>query len=118
MSKGRNLGEFEMLALAALVRLGRDAYGVTVRSEIETRAKRTVSIGALYATLTRLEEKGLIASRLGEATAQRGGRAKRHFEITALGRRTLERSVAALGAVLGGAFVADRPAGGPGRRNS
>jgi DNA-binding PadR family transcriptional regulator len=111
MGKGQNLGEFEILTLAALVRLGPEAYGVSVRREIEGRAGRDVTIGALYATLDRLEEKGLIASRLGEATAERGGRAKRHFEITALGRARLEKSASMLGQMLGGLFPQDRLAG-------
>ena len=81
MSKGEHLGEFEILTLAALVRLGPDAYGVTVRREIESRTKRSVSIGALYATLARLEEKGMIVSRLGEATPERGGRRKLYWEV-------------------------------------
>ena len=111
MGKGHNLGEFEILTLAALVRLGPEAYGVTVRQEIEGRAGRPVTVGALYATLDRLEEKGLVASRVGEATAERGGRAKRHFEITALGRARLERSASMLGGMLGGLFPRRRAGG-------
>lgn len=111
MSKGQNLGEFEILTLAALVRLGPEAYGVSVRREIESRAGRNVTIGALYATLDRLEEKGLVVSRLGEATAERGGRAKRHFEITAIGRSRLEKSASMLGQMLGGLFTRGRAAG-------
>ena len=111
MGKGQNLGEFEILTLAALVRLGPEAYGVTVREEIESRAGRPVSVGALYATLDRLEEKGMVASRLGEATAERGGRAKRHFEITALGRARLEKSASMLGQMLGGPFPRARAGG-------
>ena len=76
MGKQKNLGEFEILVLAALIRLGADAYGVTIRREIEERANRSVSIGALYSTLARMEEKGYIGSRVGEATPERGGRAK------------------------------------------
>ncbi len=111
MGKGRNLGEFEILTLAALVRLGPEAYGVSVRREIEDRAGRAVTIGALYATLDRLEEKGLVASRRGAATSERGGRAKRHFEITALGRARLEKSASMLGQMLGGLFPQGRAAG-------
>ena len=92
MGKGQNLGEFEILTLAALVRLGPEAYGVTVREEIESRAGRPVSVGALYATLDRLEEKGMVASRLGEATAERGGRAKRYFKLRPAGLRALRDS--------------------------
>jgi len=102
MRKQKNLGEFEMLVLAALVRLGADAYGVTIRREIEERTGRTVSVGALYSTLARLEEKNYVASRVGEATAERGGRAKRFYDINAEGKAQLERSVTALGAMLKG----------------
>ena len=67
MAKGEFLGEFEQLVLIALLRLGDEAYGMAVRREIEARAGRDVSIGAVYATLDRLESKGLVRSRLGEA---------------------------------------------------
>jgi DNA-binding PadR family transcriptional regulator len=97
MLKGKNLGEFEILVLTALVRLGPDAYGVSVRDEIEKRTGRSVSVGALYATLGRLEEKGLVSSRLGAATPERGGRAKKHYQVEAEGRRRLESSLAAFG---------------------
>ncbi len=102
MRKAKNLGEFEILVLAALVRLGADAYGVSIRQEIEERTGRSVSVGALYSTLSRLEEKGYVASRIGEATAERGGRAKRHYVIKAEGQAQLEKSIFALGAMLKG----------------
>lgn len=92
---GENLGEFEVLVLAALVRLGPEAYGVTIRREIETRACRDVSIGALYSTLSRLEAKGLVRSRMGDPTPERGGRAKRHYRIEPRGRALLEQSLTA-----------------------
>jgi DNA-binding PadR family transcriptional regulator len=79
------LGHFEHLVLLALIRLGDTAYGVTVRREIAQRTGRDVSIGAIYATLDRLETKGFVKSRVGEPTARRGGRAKRHFRITGRG---------------------------------
>lgn len=101
MHKG-NLGDLEMLVLAALIRLAPEAYGVAVRDELETRARRQISIGALYTTLSRLEEKGLARSRLGDATAERGGRAKRYYEITAEGRAHLERSVQSLSQMVEG----------------
>lgn len=90
-----NLGEFEVLVLAALVRLGPEAYGVTIRQEIETRAGREVAVGALYSTLSRLETKGLVKSRIGEPTRERGGRAKRHYRIEPQGRLLLEQSLTA-----------------------
>ena len=79
------LGEFEHIVVLALLRLGEQAYGVTVRREIETRTGREVSIGAIYATLDRLEEKGYVKSRSGSPTPERGGRSKRFFRVTAKG---------------------------------
>ena len=102
MPKGEFLGEFEQLVLLALIRLGEGAYGMAVRREIETRADRDVSIGAVYATLDRLEEKGLVKSRLGEASDARGGRAKKCFSITAAGARALEKSQQAFRQMLEG----------------
>ena len=102
MRKTKNLGEFEIIVLAALIRLGADAYGVSIRQEIESRTGRVVSVGALYSTLSRLEEKGYVASRMGDATAERGGRAKRHYVIKAEGEAQLEKSVFVLGKMLKG----------------
>jgi DNA-binding PadR family transcriptional regulator len=97
MAKGDYLGEFEQIVLLALLRLKENAYGMTLRREIHERTGRDVSIGAVYATLDRLEAKGYVSSRLGEPTSERGGRAKRFFRIEADGaaalqdtRRTLE----------------------------
>ena len=92
MASREYLGEFEQIALLALLRLGKNAYGVPVRKEIEKRTKRAVSIGALYSTLDRLEAKGHVVSWLGDPTAERGGRAKRYFRVEPLGIRALERS--------------------------
>ena len=92
MGRGEYLGEFEHIVLLALMRLGNEAYGVTVRKEIEQRTGREVSIGAIYSTLGRLETKGLVKSRVGEPTAARGGRAKRHFDITGRGVRAVNRT--------------------------
>jgi DNA-binding PadR family transcriptional regulator len=85
------IGDFEQLILFALVRLGTDAYGVTIRSEIESRTGRAISAGALYTALDRLERRGLVASRLGEPTAQRGGKRKRLYTIHPAGERALAR---------------------------
>lgn len=93
---GDYLGEFEHVVLLALLRLGDDAYGVTVRQEIAQRTGRDVSVGAIYATLGRLETKGFVRSRLGAPTAERGGRAKRHFRVTTRGIAIVERTHAAL----------------------
>ena len=102
MSKGDYLGEFEQLVLLALLRVGEGAYGMTVRREIEERASRNVSIGAVYATLDRLEEKGLVKSHPGEPTDARGGRAKKCFRMTGAGARALERSQTAVRQMLDG----------------
>lgn len=91
-----HLGEFEQLVLLALLRLGAAGYGVTVREELLRRAGRSVSLGTVYKTLLRLEAKGLAASQIGEPTPERGGRRKKHYTITAAGRRSLSRSLAAL----------------------
>ena len=90
--KTHSLGEFEHIVMLALVRLGTQAYGMTIRREIEQRIKRNVSIGAIYTTLERLEKKGLITSRKGEPTSERGGRAKRYFRVNAPGLKALSRA--------------------------
>ena len=92
MGKNKYLGEFEIVVLATLVRLGKDAYGMTIRREIEERSGRSVSIGSLYATLRRLEAKGYVSTVLGEPTQERGGRAKRYFRLEAEGAEALIRS--------------------------
>jgi DNA-binding PadR family transcriptional regulator len=86
------LGEFEQIVLLALLRLGGDAYGATVCTEIETRGRRGVSVSAVHTTLERLEQKGLIKSRIGDPTPQRGGKRKRHYEVLAPGVRALQAS--------------------------
>lgn len=83
------LGELEYLVLLAVGRLEGDGYGVTIRRELEERAGRSLSLGAIYSTLYRLEEKGHVSSERGEATAERGGRAKRLFRLEASGARAL-----------------------------
>ncbi len=91
-NKETYLGEFEHIVLLALIRLGKDAYGMTIRMEIDERIGRSVSIGAVYTTLERLEKKGLILSQMGEATPQRGGKAKKYFEITPAGKEKLQEA--------------------------
>jgi len=86
------LGSLEHIVLLAVMRLGEDAYGVTVRREIESNTGRDLSIGAVYATLVRLESKGLVRSLAGEPTAERGGRAKRYFRVTADGKAALRNT--------------------------
>jgi PadR family transcriptional regulator PadR len=81
------LGEFEYLLLTAAARLGEDAYGAAIRKEIESSTGRRCSIGALYTTLDRLEAKGFIATWMGDATPQRGGRPKRMVRVKPKGIR-------------------------------
>ena len=83
------IGEFEELVLLTIASLRDDAYGVSIKEDIEERAKRAISIGSLHSTLTRLEEKGFVSSRLGEPTSERGGRRKRFFELTHAGEAAL-----------------------------
>jgi len=97
-----NLGEFEQLILLAILRLGDDAYGVSIRAELADRAGRHVAPGAMYTALERLETKGLIASRMSDPTPQRGGRAKRHVTVTTAGKEALTRAVQAYGRLLDG----------------
>jgi PadR family transcriptional regulator PadR len=86
------LGEFEHVILLALLRLEDRAYGVAVRQEIERRTDREVSIGAVYATLDRLERKGYVTSHRGDPTPERGGRSKRFFRVTAAGVEAVSRT--------------------------
>jgi PadR family transcriptional regulator PadR len=87
MAAGSSLGTAELTILLVLLRLGDDAYGVAIGREIEEATGRTVALASVYATLDRLTEKGFAESELGEPTAERGGRAKKHFRITGKGIR-------------------------------
>ncbi len=89
------LGEFEQLILLAILRCGDEAYGAALQRELE-RVRRGVHLGAVYTTLLRLEEKGLVASRVGEPTAERGGRRRKYYRLLPAGHRHLEHSLAAL----------------------
>ena len=93
------VGQHELMVMLAVLRLGREAYGVPIAAEIESKTGREMLQGSVYATLERLEAKGLVASRLGEATAQRGGRAKRYFKLTAEGVRQVRETQRALEAL-------------------
>jgi DNA-binding PadR family transcriptional regulator len=86
------LGEFEQIVLLAILRLGGDAYGASIRAEIEKCTRRGPSPGAMYTTLDRLEAKGMLKSRMGEPTAARGGRAKRYFTVTRSGEAAVARA--------------------------
>jgi PadR family transcriptional regulator PadR len=96
MSAFDSIGEFEHMVLLAVLRLGDDAYAVTVREEILTHTGRDVSRGSIYITLDRLETKGYLKSRLGEPTAERGGRAKRYYTLRPVAIEALKESRRAL----------------------
>jgi PadR family transcriptional regulator, regulatory protein PadR len=102
MSSREYLGEFEQIVLLALLRLGKTAYGVPVRREIERRTKRAVSVGALYSTLDRLEAKGYVASWFADPSPERGGRSKRFFRVEPLGLKAVKRSQQAMATMLEG----------------
>lgn len=88
-----NLGDFEQIVLLAILRLKQQgAYGVSIREEILTNTHRTPTPGAIYTTLERLEAKGLLRSKTGEATAERGGRAKRYYHLTRGGLQSLQQA--------------------------
>jgi len=95
-----SLGEFEQVVLLAILRLEETAYGVTIRNEIRLCTGRNPAPGALYNTLDRLEEKGMLSSRLGEATPQRGGRPKRLYKVTEDGVAAVARAQRAYQALL------------------
>lgn len=88
----RALGELEQIVLLAVLRLGSEAYGVPIVEEIERRTGRAPSRTAVYIALTRLEKKGLVASRLGEPTRERGGKAKRFFRLLPAGLERLRET--------------------------
>ena len=90
--KGTHLGEFEELVLLTIASLLNDAYSVAICDELSNQAKRTVKLGVVHAVLNRLEEKGMVKSKLGEATAARGGKAKRFYFLTGAGKASLVRA--------------------------
>ena len=92
MATAESLGEFEQAVLLAIAHLQDDAYGVTIRREIEARTTRQIAVGALYTALDRLERKGYIRSTISDPTPQRGGRSKRFVSLTASGVAALQRS--------------------------
>lgn len=109
MAKGEYLGEFEHIVLLSLVRLNDGAHGSMIRIEIESVTNRSPAIGAVHATLERLERKGLVSSWIGEPTAERGGKAKRHFKIEAAGLRALREARMTLDRLHAGLSLAVRP---------
>jgi PadR family transcriptional regulator PadR len=94
-----HLGEFEQIVLLAVLRLGDDAYGVPIRLEIERRTGRSLTVGALYRTLDRLEAKGYVASQFSDPTPERGGRSKRYFRVRPVALGMLRASRDALAAM-------------------
>jgi DNA-binding PadR family transcriptional regulator len=92
MTKREQLGNFELMVMLVLLRLGESAYGVPICEELEKRTGRDVAIGSVYAALERLEAKGFVGSELGEPTPERGGRAKRYFHVTARGLKEVRET--------------------------
>jgi DNA-binding PadR family transcriptional regulator len=90
------LGDLEQIVLLAVLQSGDQAYGVPVQQEVRQRARRDLTLGTIYKALSRLETKGLVASRVGEPTSERGGRAKRYYTVTAAGKRALRENLFAL----------------------
>jgi PadR family transcriptional regulator PadR len=95
MARQDSLGQFEQLVLTAILKLREDAYGVSIHAKASELAHpKDVSLGAVYVTLDRLEDKGMVTSRLSDPTPERGGRAKRCYQLEALGERALQESAA------------------------
>ncbi len=99
MARREYLGEFEQIVLLAILRLGDDAYGVPIRLEIERRTGRALTVGALYRTLDRLEDKRYVSSVFSDPTPERGGRSKRYFKVNSPGLQSLRASHEALAAM-------------------
>ena len=96
MPKGEFLGEFELYVMLALTQLGPKGYGIAIRQEIARRTGRDVAIGAVYATLSRLEEKRLVRHQLSDPIPVQGGRARKYFTLTADGERSLRHATSML----------------------
>ena len=105
----KRLGELELLVMLALVRLGDDAYGVSIRQEIERRSGHDVAIGGVYAALVRLAEKRLVTSRVSDPLPMRGGRARKYWRLTAAGERAIRNAATSITSMLDGLSLAPRP---------
>ena len=108
MPKAR-LGELELLVMLALMHLADDAYGISIRQEIERRSGHDVAIGAVYATLARLEEKRFVSPWLSDPLPIRGGRARKHWKLTPLGERALKNAATSLAGMLEGLGLTPEP---------
>jgi DNA-binding PadR family transcriptional regulator len=107
---GHGLGDLEQLVLLAILRLEGEAYGIAIQQEIAAHSERYASLGAVYTTLSRLEQKGYVSGRAGEPTAQRGGRRKKLYSVEAVGQKALRTSLAAIQALSQGlSTVWERP---------
>jgi PadR family transcriptional regulator PadR len=112
MPKGDHLAEFEVYVMLAIARLGDDeAYGVTIRREIETRTGRPVAMGAVYATLGRLNDKGLVSFSYSDPDPVRGGRARKLVALSKVGRRALSHTVTSLARMTEGVELTPLPGG-------
>jgi DNA-binding PadR family transcriptional regulator len=109
MNPSPSLGEFEQIVLLAVLRLGDEAYGVSILAEIAAKTSRNPSPGALYTTLHRMEDKGLITFRDGSPTPERGGRAKRFVQVTREGRNALASAQSAYRSLLEGLDLLTNP---------
>lgn len=96
MKRRDYLGNFQLMVMLVLIRLGENAYGVPVSREIQQISGRRVALGSVYATLERLQAKGLVRSQIGDPTPERGGRAKRYFQVTAKGLQEVRETQMAL----------------------
>ena len=103
MPKGDFIGEFELYVLLAIVHLGDEAYGIRIRQEIERRTGREIAIGAIYATLGRLRDKALVGFTLSAPEPVQGGRARKHYALTAAGARAVRHSTSMLTRMMAGA---------------
>jgi PadR family transcriptional regulator, regulatory protein PadR len=109
--RARYLSEFELHVLLAVNRLGDDAYGGSIRREIEARSGRRVWIGPLYTTLAKLDDQRLVATRMGAPLPVRGGRSRRYYRLTAAGARVLRDSLAMLDRMRDGVSLRPEPGG-------
>jgi len=109
MPKGDFVGEFELYVMLALAHLGEEAYGIAIRQEIEARTGRSVAIGAVYATLGRLEDKHQVTFRVSQPRPVPGGRSRKHYRLTPLGERALAHSTEMIGRMMAGLTRRVRP---------